>query len=85
MKYTIIFWTYNLRIKYFKIVTGQQMMIFMLDIGSHLSFDLWMTLKRKNNIFDVTSVPKLVENEVLHYNLGLLLRLQIQVGQRRPF
>ena len=81
MKYTIIFWTYNLRIKYLKIVTGQQM----LDIGSHLSFDLWMTLKRKNNIIDVTSVPKLVENEVIHYNLGLLLRLQIQVGQRRPF
>ena len=86
MKYEIIFWTYHLRIKYLTIVTGQQMMIFMFDIGSHLSFDLWMTLKRKNNIFNVISVPKLVENEVLHYILGLLCRkLQIQVDQRRPF
>ena len=60
-------------------------MIFMLDIGSHLSFDLWMTLKRKNNIFNVISVPS-VENEVLHYILGLLCRkLQIQVDQWRPF
>ena len=57
------------------------MMIFMLDISSHLSFDLWMTLKRKNNIFNVISVPKLVENEVLHYIVGLLYRkLQIQVS-----
>ena len=56
------------------------MMIFMLDIDSHLSFDLWMTLKR--NVFNVISVHKLVENEVLHYILGLLCRkLQIQVGR----
>ena len=62
------------------------MMIFMLDIGNHLSFDLWMTLKRKNNIFNVISVPKLVENEVLHYILGLLCRkLRIRVDQWRPF
>ena len=62
------------------------MMIFMLDIGSHLGFDLWITLKRKNNIFSVISVSKLVENEVLHYILGLLCRkLQIKVGRRRPF
>ena len=61
-------------------------MIFMLDIGSHLSFDIWMTLKRKNSIFNVNSVPKLAENEVLHYILGLLCRkLQIQDGQRRSF
>ena len=32
------------------------MIIFMLDIGSHLSFDLWMTLKRRNSIFNVISV-----------------------------
>ena len=62
------------------------MMILMLAISSHLSFDLWMTMKRKNNIFNIISVPKLVENEVLYYILGLLYRkLQIQVGQRRPF
>ena len=86
MKYTIIFWTYHLRIKYVEIVTGQKMMIFMLDIGSHLGFDLWMTLKRENNIFNVINVPKLVDNKVLHYILGLLCRkLQIQVGRRRPF
>ena len=86
MKYTIIFWTYHLRIKYFKIVTGQQMLIFMFDTGSQLSFNLWMTLKRKKNIFNVISIPKLVENEVLHYNLGLLCRkLQIQAGRWRPF
>ena len=61
-------------------------MIFMLDIGSHLSFDIWMTLKRKNNIFNVNIVPKLAENEVLHYILGLLCRkLQIQDGRRRSF
>ena len=40
------------------------MMIFMLDIGSLLSFGFWMTLKRKNNILNVINVPKLVENEV---------------------
>ena len=62
------------------------MINFMLDIGSHLSFDFWMTLKRRNNIFNVISVPKLVEDEVLHYILGLLCRkLKIQVGQRRLF
>ena len=56
------------------------MMIFMLEIGSHLSFDLRMTLKRKNNFFNVINVTKLVENEVLHHILGLLCRkLQIQV------
>ena len=61
------------------------MMIFMLDIGSHLSFDPCMTLKHKNNIFNVICVPKLVENEVLHYILGQLCRkLQIQVGRRQP-
>ena len=86
MKYRIIFWTYHLRIKYLMIVTGQKIMIFMLDIGSHLSCDLWMTLKCTNNIFKVISVPKLVENEVLHYILGLLCqKLQMQVGWRRPF
>ena len=80
MKHTIIlFWTYHLRRKYLKIVSGQIMMIFMLDIGSHLGFDLWMTFKRKDNVFNVISVPKLVENEVLHYILGQLCRkLQIQ-------
>ena len=58
------------------------MIISMLDIGSHLSFDLWMTLTRKNNISNVISVSKLVENEVLHYILGLICRkLQIQVGR----
>ena len=36
----------------------------MSDIDSHPSFDLWMTLKRENNIFNVISVPTLVENEV---------------------
>ena len=86
MKYTIIFWTYYLRIKHLKIVTGQKMAIFMSDIGRHLSFDLWMTLKHKNSIFNVISTHKLVENEVLHYILGLLFRkLQIQVGRRRSF
>ena len=65
---------------------GNKMADFMLDIGSHLCIDLWMTLKRKNNIFNVISIPKLVENEILHYILGLLCRkLQIQAGQRRPF
>ena len=62
------------------------MLIFMFDIGSHLSFDLWMISKHKNNIFNVISVPELVENEVLYYILGLLCRkLQIYVCQRRPF
>ena len=31
-----------------------------------------MTLKRKNTFFNAISVPKLVENEVFHYSLGLL-------------
>ena len=58
------------------------MMIFMLDIGSHLGCYLWISLKRKSNIFNVISVPKLVENEVLHYILGLLSqKLQIQLGR----
>ena len=35
------------------------MMIFMLEISSHLCFDLRLTLKRKNNIFNVIGVPKL--------------------------
>ena len=62
------------------------MMILMLYIGSHLSFDLWVTLKRKNSIFNVISVPKLVEKEVLHYIRGLLCRkLQIQVDQWPPY
>ena len=49
-------------------------MIFMLDIGSHLSFDLWMTLGRKNNISNVISVPKIVENVVIQSYT--LLKLQ---------
>ena len=54
--------------------------------GSQLSFDLWMTLKRKNYILNVIRVPKLIENEVLYYILKLLCRkLQIQAGQWRPF
>ena len=62
------------------------MVIFMLDIGCQLIFDLWMTLKRKNDNFNVISVPKLVENDVLHYIIGLLCRkLQIQVDWRPPF
>ena len=44
----------------------------MSDIGGHLDFNLWMTLKRKNSYSNVISVPKLVENEVLHYRLGQL-------------
>ena len=36
------------------------------DIGSHLGFDLYMALKGRNNHSNVISVPKLVENEVLH-------------------
>ena len=58
MKYTIIFWTYHLRIKYLEIVTGQQMMILMLDIGSHLSFDFWMTLKRKFQRHKCTQISR---------------------------
>ena len=53
----------------------------MSDIGSHLGFDLYMTLKRKNNHFSAISVPKLVKNEVLHQILGLLFKkLKIQDG-----
>ena len=47
-------------------------MIFMLNIGSHLSFDLWMTLIETLSNFNVISVQKLVENVVLHYILGIL-------------
>ena len=36
-------------------------------VRSHLGFNLYMNLKRrKKNNFNVISVPKLLENEVLH-------------------
>ena len=46
----------------------------MSDIGEYLCFDFWMTLKRKITHPNVTSVPKLVKNELLHQILGLLCR-----------
>ena len=41
-------------------------MIVMSDIRIHRGFNLYITLKRKKNNFNVISVPKLFENEVLH-------------------
>ena len=38
----------------------------MLDIGSHLSFEIWMFLKRKNNIFNFISVHKLIK-KMMYY------------------
>ena len=53
----------------------------MPDIGIHLGFDLQMTLKRKNNHFNVIGVPTLVKNEVLHQTLRLLFKkFKIQDG-----
>ena len=46
----------------------------MPDIDIHLEFDLQMTLKRKNNHYNVISVPKLVKNEVLHQIIRLLFK-----------
>ena len=43
-----------------------------MDVRSHLGFNLYSNLKRKKNNFKVISVPKLFENEVLHYILGLI-------------
>ena len=61
-------------------------MIILPDIGSHLGFDLQMTLKRKNNHFNVISVPNLVKNEVLRQILSTLFKkFKIQDSRRRPF
>ena len=53
--------------------------------GNHLSFDLWMTLNRKNKHANGISVFNLVKNEVLHTILGIFCqKLQIQNGRRKP-
>ena len=48
----------------------------------HLGFDLYMTLKRKNNNSDDNSVLKLVKNEILHKILGILCKkFKIKAGR----
>ena len=54
--------------------------------GSHLGFDPYMTLNRKNNHTDGISVFKLVKKEVLHEILGFFCqKLKIRYGRRQPF
>ena len=48
-------------------------------------FDLYMTLNRENNYTNGISVPKLVQNEVLHKILGIVCqKLKIKDGRRKP-
>ena len=44
--------------------------------SSHLGFDRWMTLNRKNNHTNNISEPKLVENKVLHNIIALAIFFQ---------
>ena len=54
--------------------------------GSHLGFNPYMTLNRKNNHTNGISVFKLVKNEVLHKIPGLFYqKLKIQYGRQQPF
>ena len=53
----------------------------MSDVRIHRGFNLHMTLKRKKNNFNVISVLKLFEEEVLHLIFGLICEKNVKISR----